>query len=152
MPGDKRQDHTVKCAVGLFKEERGLLRGEPAAARDARDLRHESRAEEEKGLRSFAERKPVAACLDPVLASECRGLRDELIAADRACRVEMAEKKVAHADTALAEPAERVLIEAPVPVLRDEVDAYALAELRGNAVGSLAESAQRLAAGLPRAG
>src|SRR5213593_4948512 len=117
MPSDERQDHAVKGAVRFFEEERGLLRGEPAAARDARDLRHESRAEEEKGLRTFAERKPVAACLVSVLASERLGLRDELIAADRSRGVEVPEKQVAHADTALAEPAERVLIEAPVPVL-----------------------------------
>src|SRR5438876_2114364 len=146
------QDHTIERAVRFFEKERGLLRCEPAASRDVRDLRHEPRAEEEEGLRALAERKPVAACLVSVLASERLGLRDELIATDRARGVEMSEKKVAHADAALAEPAERILIEARVPVLRGEVDADALAKLRGDAVGSFAESAQRLAARLPRAG
>src|SRR5207247_2131645 len=42
--------------------------------------------------------------------------------------------------------------EARVPVLRGEVDADALAELRGDAVGSFAESCQRLTARLAWAG
>jgi len=139
-------------AVGLFEEERGLLRRESPAACDVRDLGHEARAKEEERLRPLAEREPVAACLDAVLATEGLGLRDELIAADRARRVEVTEEQVAHADPALAEPAERVLVEARVPILGREVDADALAELRGDAIGSLAESGQRLAACLPRAG
>src|SRR5882762_1774719 len=123
MARDEREDHAVERAVGLLEEERGLLR-----------------------------REPPAACLDAVLATERLGLRDELIAADRARRVEVTEEQVAHADPALAEPAERVLVEARVPVLRGKIDPDALAKLRGDAVGSLAESGQRLAACLPRAG
>src|SRR5205823_7610798 len=90
--------------------------------------------------------------LDPVLASEDLGLRDELVAPDRARGVEMPEEEVAHAHAALAEPAERVLIEAPVPVLIREVDPHALPELRRDTIGSFAQSGERLAARLTRAG
>jgi len=54
----------------------------------------------------------MPARLDAVLAAEHLRLCDELIAADRARRVEMPEEQLAHAHSALAEPAEGVLVEA----------------------------------------
>ena len=50
-------------------------------------------------------------CLDAVLAPKDLGLREELLAADRARGVEMSEEEFAHAHPALAEPAKRFLIE-----------------------------------------
>ena len=152
MPCDERKDHAIERAVRFFEEECRLLRRETAAAGDIRDLGHEPRAEEEKGLSALAERQSVPARLDPVLASERFGLRDELIAADRARGVEMTEKKVAHANPSLAEPPERILIEAPVPILIGEIHANALAEFCRDAIRGLAEGGERLAARLPRAG
>jgi hypothetical protein len=64
----------------------------------------------------------------------------------------MPEQEVAHADAALAEPAERVLVEPRVPILRREVDTDPFAELRRDSIGSFAQSGQGLAARLPRAG
>src|SRR3989442_6018056 len=57
------QDHTIERAVPFLEEERGLLRHEPAAAGNVRDLRHETRAKKEKRPRAFAERQPRAAGL-----------------------------------------------------------------------------------------
>src|SRR2546426_715529 len=54
------------------------------------------------------------------------------------------EHAVEHADAALAEPAERVLIEPRVPVLVREVHAHASAELGRDAIGRLAERGERL--------
>jgi hypothetical protein len=54
----------------------------------------------------------------------------------------MPEEQIAHADSTLAEPAEGVLVEPGVPILRREVDPDPFAELRGDAVGSFAESGQ----------
>ena len=81
-----------------------------------------------------------------IRSTEAEDLRldDELLAPDRARRIQTAEQQIAHADTALAEPAQRVLIEARVPVLRREVAAYATAELRGDPIGRLAERRERL--------
>src|SRR5438132_1624416 len=75
-----------------------------------------------------------------------------LIAPGRARRVEMPEQEVAHPHAALAEPPQGVLIEAPVPILIGEVDANALAELRRDAIRGFAESGERLAPRLTRAG
>jgi len=55
MPRDEREDHAVERAIRLLEEERGLLRREPATARDVRDLRHEPRAEEEECLRALSQ-------------------------------------------------------------------------------------------------
>src|SRR5438270_11019384 len=57
VSGDECEDHAIERAIRLFEEERGLLRREPAAARDVGDLRHEPRAKEEEGLRALTERK-----------------------------------------------------------------------------------------------
>ena len=86
--------------------------------------------------------------LDTVLAPERLRLRDQLVPSDRARGVEMAEEQLAHAHAALPEPAQRVLIEAGVPVLGGEVTAHPAAELRGHAVRRLAERAERLPAHL----
>src|SRR5207244_398729 len=64
----------------------------------------------------------------------------------------MPEQEVAHPHAALAEPPQGVLIEAPVPILIGEVDANALAELRRDAIRGFAESGERLAPRLTRAG
>ena len=63
MPSDEREDHAIEGPVRFLEQERGLLRRKPAAAGNVRDLRHEARAEEEKGLRAFAEREAMAASL-----------------------------------------------------------------------------------------
>src|SRR5438309_1261942 len=152
VPRDESEDHAIERAVRLLEEERGLLRCEPSPARDVRDLGHEPRAEEEERLSALAEREPVPARLDPVLATEHLGLRDELIASSRAGGVEVSEEQIAHADAALAEPAERVLIEPRIPVLLGEVDAHALAELGRDTIRSFTQCGERLPARLPRAG
>src|SRR2546422_6931191 len=106
MPRDEREDDAIERAVRLLEQQRGLLRCQRAPPCDVRDLRHEPRAKVEERLRALAEREPVASRLDPVFASEHLGLRDELVAPDSARGVEMPEEQVAHADAALAEPAE----------------------------------------------
>src|SRR2546426_5917931 len=144
MSLDQCEDHAIERAVSLLELERGLLGRERPAARDVRDLGHEARAEEEECLRRFTERQPAPLRLDPVLAPEGLGLRDELLATDRARRVEATEEQFAHANPALAEPAERVLVEPRVPVLRHHVHADASTELRRDPVGRLAERGERL--------
>src|SRR5207247_9229417 len=112
MSPDQCEDRAIERAVSLLELKRGLLgRGRPAA-RDVRDLGHEARAEEEERLRRFTERQPAPLRLDPVLAPEGLGLRDELLAADRARGVEPAEEQLAHPNAALPEPPERILVEA----------------------------------------
>src|SRR5207245_6250215 len=61
-------------------------------------------------------------------------------------------EQLAHAHPAFAEPAERVLVEARVPVLRREIGADATTEFRRDAIGRLAERGERLASRLARAG
>src|SRR2546423_13538216 len=108
MSRDEREDHAIEGAVGLLEEERRLLRRHRASACDVGDLGHEARAEEEERLRTLTERESVAACLHAVLPAEDLRLRYELIAPGRARGVEVTEEQLAHANAALAEPAERV--------------------------------------------
>src|SRR2546427_3308300 len=142
------EDHAIERAVSLLELERGLLGRERPAARDVRDLGHEARAEEEERLRRFTERQPAPLRLDPVFAPEDLGLRDELLATDRARRVEATEEQLAHANPALTEPAERILVEPRVPVLRHHIHADASSELGRDPVGRLAERRERLTAGV----
>src|SRR5438128_7928194 len=144
MSLDQCEDHAIERAVSLLELERGLLGRERPAARDVRDLGHETRAKEEKGLRGLAQRQPTTLRLDPVFAPENLGLRDELLATDRARRVEATEEQLAHANPALTEPAERILVEPRVPVLRHHVHADASTELGRDPVGRLAERRERL--------
>src|SRR3954454_23540357 len=97
MSRDEREDHTIERAVGLLEKQRGLLRREPSPAGHVRDLSHEARPEEEERLRALPERKAVASRFHSVLATECLRLPDELIASDRARRIEVPEEEVAHA-------------------------------------------------------
>src|SRR2546428_10145058 len=148
MSLDQCEDHAIERAVSLLELERGLLGRERPAARDVRDLGHEARAEEEERLRRFTERQPAPLRLDPVFAPEDLGLRDELLATDRARRVEATEEQLAHANPALTEPAERILVEPRVPVLRHHIHADASSELGRDPVGRLAERGERLTAGV----
>ena len=104
MARDQREDDAIERTVGLLELERGLLGGERPTARDIRDLGHETRAEEEERLRRFTEREAAALRFDAVLTPERLGLDDELLTADRASGIESAEKQLAHANAALAEP------------------------------------------------
>jgi hypothetical protein len=92
MSRDERENHAIERTVRLFEQERGLLGGETTAAGDVGDLGHKSRAEEKECLRALAKGKPVSARLDSVFAAERLGLRDELIAADRAGGVEVSQE------------------------------------------------------------
>src|SRR6185503_2515719 len=143
MPGDHREDDAVERSVGLLEQSRRLRGLERTTPRDMRDLRHEPRAEEEERLRGFAQRQPGLLRLDAVLATEGLGLRRVLILARAPRGIEMTEEQIAHAHAALAEPAERALVEAGVPVLIADVGADALSELRGDLVGRLAHRGER---------
>src|SRR5213593_1384857 len=55
----------------------------------------------------------------------------------------MPEEQIAHAHPALAEPAQRALVEARVPVLVGDVGANAFAELGGDLVDRLAHGRER---------
>src|SRR2546427_11252538 len=128
MAGDERQDHAVERAIGLGEERRGLRRLERTPARDLRDLGHEAGAEEQERLRRLAQGHPGLLRLDAVFASERLGLREVLLAPGAARRVERSEQQVAHAHPALAEPAQRMLVEPRAPVLVGELRAHTLAE------------------------
>src|SRR5205814_6284356 len=120
--------------------------------RDVRDLGHEPRAEEQERLGRFAERESAPFRLDSVIAAEHLRLDDELLAPDGSRRVEAAEEQLAHADAALAEPAERVFVEARIPVLCREVATHASAKLCRDAIRRLAEGRERLPSRVSRAG
>src|SRR4030088_1689422 len=107
MPRDQRGDDGIERAVALLELERGLLGRERSTARDVRDLGHEACPKEEERLRRLTEREAAPLRLDPILAAKCLGLAHELLAADRACGIEPSEQQLAHANAALAEPAER---------------------------------------------
>src|SRR6185503_18029871 len=123
MPGDHRENYAVERSVGLL-EQRGRLRGlERTTTRDVRDLRHEARAEVQERLRRFAQRQPGPLRLEAVLATEGLRLRRVLVLSRAPRGIEMTEEQIAHAHAALAEPAERALVEAGVPVLIADVGA-----------------------------
>src|SRR5688572_33029968 len=123
---------------------------ERTAARDRRDLGHEARSEEQEDLGGLAERELPSRRLDAVLATELRGLAQELLPA-AALRVERAEQELAHAHAALAEPAQRCLVEPRMPVLIRHVGAHAAPELRRDAIRGLTDRRER-AVRLTRAG
>src|SRR5258707_1095686 len=120
-------------------------------ARDVRDLGEEPRAEEQERLGRLAQRQRPALRLDAVLAAERLGLLQVLLASGTAHGVEVADEEIAHAHPALAEPAQRGLIEARMPVLLRHVGAHALEELGGDAILRLAHRRERLARALSRA-
>src|SRR5687767_15124845 len=135
VPGDHREDDPIERTVGFLEERRGLSRLERATPRDVGDLSHEASAEVEERLRRLAQREAGSLRLDPVLAAQGLGLRQVLLLPRAPRGVEVAELEVAHTDPALAEPAQRALIEPRVPVLVTDVGAHALPELSGDLVG-----------------
>src|SRR5258706_667331 len=143
MPGDHREDDAVERAVGLLEQGRGLGGLERTPASDMRDLRHEARAEVQERLRRLAARQTGAFRVDAVFTAERLGLRRVLLLAGASSGIEMTEKEIAHAYAALAEPAQRALVEACVPVLIGDVGAHTLPELRGDLVGRLAHRGER---------
>src|SRR5258706_4855429 len=108
-----------------------------------RDLRHEARAEVQERLRRLAERQAGAFRLDAVFTAERLGLRHVLLLAGTSSGIEMTEKEIAHTYAALAEPTQRTLVEACVPVLIGHVGSHTLPELRGDLDGRLAHRGER---------
>jgi len=108
MPGDEREDHTVEGAVGLSNRS--------AACSDANERLRATFAisdmkrarKKRKACVPSPSESPWRRASTPYSRPSTSACRDELIAAHRARGVEMAEEQIAHADTALAEPAERV--------------------------------------------
>src|SRR4029077_20035525 len=98
------------------------------------DLGEEARAEEQERLGRLAEREAPALGLDPVLATERRGLLEMLVPAGAVDPVEVADEEIAHPHPALPEPAKRSLVEARVPILGREIRTHALQEFRRDPV------------------